>query len=355
MRIDLFRGLQQAKKIAARQSWFLALVCASALSPLLVGCTSMPINNTGPAARPPTATPAHLELTPSTITFGSAIVGVQNSQSLKLSNTGGTAMTVTGIVATGAGLSVSGFSGSTQLNPGTSATFSVQLTPKTSGNYSGSVAIVSQTSSLDTTLPVSGDVAAADLKLSAGATSLNFGSVSSGKSAAETVTVTNTGNVEVTISKVQLSGTGFSLNDGNTPVKLASAQSVTFDLQFSPKASGTSTGTLTVDSNASDSSLVVKLSGSETAVGSNPPDPNVQHYVGLTWDASTSSGITGYNVYRGKSEQGPFSRLNGSLVSELKYTDDGVTGGDTYYYVTTAVDSHGDESPYSNWAKAVVP
>jgi fibronectin type 3 domain-containing protein len=77
--------------------------------------------------------------------------------------------------------------------------------------------------------------------------------------------------------------------------------------------------------------------------------------VGLSWDASTSASISGYNVYRGSSQSGPFSRLNGSLVSGLDYTDGTVVGGDTYYYVTTAVDSHGDESPYSNWAKAVIP
>lgn len=259
-------------------------------------------------------------------------------------------MTVTGIVASGAGLSISGFSGSTLLSPGTSATFGVQLNPKNAGTYSGSVSILSNTSALDTTLPVTGDVAAANLEISAGPSSVNFGSVSAGKSAEQTVTLTNTGNSEVTVSKVLLSGTGFSMNGSSAPIQLASAQSVTLELQFSPAFAGTSNGTLTVDSNARDSSVVVKLTGSETA-----GPVSAEHSVGLTWDASTSAGIAGYNVYRGGSQQGPFSRLNGSLISELKYTDDAVSGGDTYYYVTTAVDQRGDESTYSNWAKAVVP
>jgi fibronectin type 3 domain-containing protein len=47
--------------------------------------------------------------------------------------------------------------------------------------------------------------------------------------------------------------------------------------------------------------------------------------------------------------------LNGSLVNGLTYTDDAVDAGNTYYYVTTAVDSEGKESVYSNWAKAVLP
>jgi len=454
MRFNFFGTLRQITKTAASHPLGWGLVFAVASSPLLGGCIAPSSANNGPG---PVAA-AQLEVTPASITFSSAIVGVQNSQTLKLTNSGGTAMTVTGIIASGTGLSVNGFSGSTMLNPGTSATFGVQLTPKNSGTVSGTVSILSSTSALDTTLSVSADVASAHLGISVAPSSLNFGSVSEGKSASQTVTLTNTGNAEITVSQILLNGAGFSMSGGSAPMQLASAQGVTLDLQFSPSASGTSNGTLTVlsnagdssvtvnlsgsgvdgskpqisvgpasvnfgsvsagksasqtvtltntgnteltvsrillngagftmsgggapiqlasaqdvtlalqfspsaagitngtltvDSNASDSSVVVKLSGSETA----PAAPaSEEHSVGLTWDASTSAGITGYNVYRSGSQQGPFSRLNGSLVSGLSYTDDAVSAGDTYYYVTTAVDSQGEESPYSNWAKAVVP
>jgi fibronectin type 3 domain-containing protein len=37
------------------------------------------------------------------------------------------------------------------------------------------------------------------------------------------------------------------------------------------------------------------------------------------------------------------------------YADNSVTSGQTYYYATTAVDSSGAESGYSNIAQAVVP
>ena len=39
----------------------------------------------------------------------------------------------------------------------------------------------------------------------------------------------------------------------------------------------------------------------------------------------------------------------------LNYTDASVQNGSTYYYVTTAVDSSGTESSYSNEAQAIVP
>lgn len=79
------------------------------------------------------------------------------------------------------------------------------------------------------------------------------------------------------------------------------------------------------------------------------------HSVTLSWAASTSSNVTGYNVYRGSVSGGPYSKINSSLVSALNYTDSSVQGGTTYYYVVTAVDNTGMESSYSNMATAVVP
>jgi hypothetical protein len=77
------------------------------------------------------------------------------------------------------------------------------------------------------------------------------------------------------------------------------------------------------------------------------------HSVALTWTASTSSGVTGYQVYRGTSTGGPYSLLStAGLVTN--YTDYTVVSGSTYYYVLTSV-SGSNISPYSNEAKAVIP
>jgi fibronectin type 3 domain-containing protein len=79
------------------------------------------------------------------------------------------------------------------------------------------------------------------------------------------------------------------------------------------------------------------------------------HSVDLSWTASTSTDVIGYNVYRSASPSGPFERLNSALVSGTTYTDYTVTSGATYYYAVTAVDSSGGESGYSNVAEATVP
>jgi fibronectin type 3 domain-containing protein len=76
--------------------------------------------------------------------------------------------------------------------------------------------------------------------------------------------------------------------------------------------------------------------------------------VTLTWNASTST-VAGYNVYRGTVSGGPYAKINSSLVASLGYTDSTVQSGTTYYYVTTAVDSSGNESAFSNEASAPIP
>ena len=54
------------------------------------------------------------------------------------------------------------------------------------------------------------------------------------------------------------------------------------------------------------------------------------HTVGLSWDASTSPNIVGYNIYRGPSANGPYTKINSSLDPNTSYSDTTVQSGDTY-------------------------
>ena len=75
---------------------------------------------------------------------------------------------------------------------------------------------------------------------------------------------------------------------------------------------------------------------------SRPPTP-IQHTVTLTWQASSSANVTGYNVYR-STISGGYYGLVGSAAESLSYADQTVESGTTYYYVTTAVNAEGEES-----------
>jgi len=79
-----------------------------------------------------------------------------------------------------------------------------------------------------------------------------------------------------------------------------------------------------------------------------------KHNVTLTWDASTSSGVAGYYVYRGSTSGGPYTKLS-SLLSGTNYVDGNVAAGQTYYYATTAANSSDGESAYSNQVQTVIP
>ncbi len=78
------------------------------------------------------------------------------------------------------------------------------------------------------------------------------------------------------------------------------------------------------------------------------------HRVSLTWDTSTSSNVTGYYVYRATQSGGPYTKLS-SLLTTTSYVDASVQAGQTYYYATTAADSAGAESAYSNQVATSIP
>lgn len=97
------------------------------------------------------------------------------------------------------------------------------------------------------------------------------------------------------------------------------------------------------------------MSGAGSVVGGGSLVAPPPHYAALSWTASTSQGILGYNVYRSLTSAGPYTKLNSSLVSGTSYVDSTVAAGQTYYYVATAVGPGNIESAYSNQASATIP
>jgi len=83
---------------------------------------------------------------------------------------------------------------------------------------------------------------------------------------------------------------------------------------------------------------------------SGPPGP--QHSVNLSWKASTSP-VVGYNVYR-RGTSG-LVKLNTVPVPGTNYVDSTVQPGQTYFYMTRAVNAKGRESTPSNEVRADIP
>jgi fibronectin type 3 domain-containing protein len=134
----------------------------------------------------------------------------------------------------------------------------------------------------------------------------------------------------------------FSIGGFSLPHTIAAGQSANFTITFSPLTSGAAGATLTFTSNAQPSTMTESLTGTGT--------PAPTHSVALSWNASTSQNISGYNIYRAgySTSCGSFSKINSVIDTGTLYTDSSVTNGSAYCYATTAVDSSNVESAYSN-------
>lgn len=294
-----------------------------------------------------TGVQAQLTANPSSVSFGSVITGNSNSQTITLSNGGNASVTITAANMTGTGFSTNGLSLPNTIAAGGNTTFNVVFAPATAGAVSGSVSLVSNAPNSPLAIALSGTGTASTALLGATPASLSFGNVNTGSNNALTTTLKNNGNSNITISSVTATGAGFIASGVTSGLMLTPNQTALLTVTFAPTAAGSVNGNVAIASNATGSPTNVSLTGTGVSVSS--------HTVGLTWDASTSTGVVGYFIYRGTVSGGPYTKQNSSADTVLTYTDSGLNSGTTYFYVVTAVDGSNVESAFSNEASAVIP
>jgi hypothetical protein len=90
------------------------------------------------------------------ITFANLQVQTSSSQTETLTNSGGTAVIIASISASGAGFSLSGLSTPQTLNAGDSIPFTVTFTPNSVGDIKGSIIITSDAKNTDLRIPLFG-------------------------------------------------------------------------------------------------------------------------------------------------------------------------------------------------------
>ena len=291
--------------------------------------------------------PGSLAPSPSSLSFGDVQVGNNQQLSETLTNSGGVNVNISQASIGETGFTMSGLNPPLTLTPGQHYTFTVTFTPPSPGNESGNVSIVSNASNPNLSIPLSGTgTPVPQGTLAVSPVSLDFGNVVVGTNSQLTGTLTASGE-SVTVSSDIFNGSAYALSGISFPVTIPAGQHVQFTITFTPAGTGTASGSVSFASNASNSPTVETFTG----VGTPPP----QHSVNLSWTASTSPNISGYNIYRGTKSGGPYSKINAVLNASTVYTDTTVADGQTYYYVTTAVNSSNEESAYSNQATAVIP
>jgi hypothetical protein len=95
---------------------------------------------------------AVLSVNATTIAFGNVALSTPATQTVTLSSTGSTAVTVSGATVTGTGFTLSGGSFPITLNPGQSATLNVVFNPATAGAATGKLTIASDSTAGATTV-----------------------------------------------------------------------------------------------------------------------------------------------------------------------------------------------------------
>ena len=186
-------------------------------------------------------------------------------------------------------------------------------------------------------------VAAGQLVISP--STLDFGEVPVGQTVTKTGTLT-AGNAHITVTSADWKGEGYSVSGIAFPLTVAAGQSVPFKVTFMPQKDGNSPGTVSFFSDASNSPRAEVLRASATQASA--------HSVTLSW-RSSGSNIVAYNIYRGVTPTGPFSKINTAPHPKATFTDGSVQGGQVYFYVTTAVNKHGKESKHSNQVQVAIP
>jgi YVTN family beta-propeller protein len=207
------------------------------------------------------------------ITFGSELLGsTSSSLSVKLTSSGTASLTISSITITGTNpgdfaLATTGTScpytgGSVAVNA--TCTIDVTFTPTAAGTRTGTVTINDNASSSPQSVGLTGTGVAPAPVAGVSPSSLPFTSQLVGTpSSSLPVTLSNTGTAALAITSIGVSG-NFSESD-NCNGSVATSGSCTINVTFTPMATGSLTGTLTITDNASTSPQTVSLTGTGIA------------------------------------------------------------------------------------------
>jgi hypothetical protein len=226
-------------------------------------------------------------LNPATPTFPSEPVGVSSTaQIVTLTNQGNGALMIANIQITGDFAQTNNCPASVAANA--SCTFNVVFTPTATGTRSGTLTITDNASGSPHSVALSGTGLGTPAVALSPATP-TFPSEPVGvSSTAQIVTLTNQGNGALTIANIQITGDFAQTN--NCPASVAANASCTFNVVFTPTATGTRSGTLTITDNASGSphSVVLSGTGNDFTIAISPTSETVKASATATYTLTVS-------------------------------------------------------------------
>ena len=261
---------------------FSALVCAA-----LSGCGGGGASST---SSPNSNSPA-VSVSASTLVFPSLALGaVSSAQSLIVTNSGGDAISVSSIAASG-DFAQSNTCG-TSLAAGANCTVSVTFTPTALGSRTGTLSITDSVAGSPQQVSLSGTgVSASGPAVTLAPASYTFSSqVVNTTSASEDVTLTNSGGAPMTLSGVSVTGDFAQTNSCGSSV--AAGASCTVSVTFTPKATGSRSGTVSFADNAPRSPQTIQLIGTGVIAGQLVESPTSISFGSVVVGQTSSQAVT---------------------------------------------------------------
>lgn len=238
-----------------------------------------------------------VSFSPRSLSFGAIGVGSSSSQSVTLTNTGQSTLTLTGRSA----ISITGTNASdysqtnncgTSVAANASCTITVTFKPQDSGELSADVTLTDNASNSPQSVALNGSGVYPRLSLSP--STLRFGEVEVGYSSSKmTSTVTNSGTVSLSITKIALSGTNPAeySQTNNCVGTLAANATCSITVTFNPTAEGAQDASVTITDDTSDGSNTLSLTGSGAAPTATL-SPNNDSFGTITVGKSSSAKVS---------------------------------------------------------------
>ena len=274
----------------------------------------------GPSAKVPS-----MQVTPTTLNFGTPFVGVTTTLQVTVKNTGCLPVQITNATITGnAAFQVFPPTTLTLVNPGQTATITVSFTPQSTASVLATLNLTSNTGTtvLCVTLLGAGvNPAPGQVPILVAPTSLSFATVSPGGTVTQTLTIGNIGTAPLVVSNIAPNSSLFIVDPsllGGYPLILAPGVSESMPVKFTAGAAlGPVAATLTIANNDPlRSNWNVNLLGTVVA-----PAP-----------VTVNNPVTSVQVFDGNT---PITAGNCASVTRAVTFSAGTNSGDTYQVVMT--------------------